>query len=185
MSYRIITTTKGKSAVFFENFYYNFQRHNKKENSDYFRCRSQKCSASITICCSTKDLLRSKGNHSHSSQQDVTIEISSAMSLMRIRAKDEPTVSIGTIYEESLLELRKKHDDIELAEYLPEFESLKASLYRQRAKVFPPLPKSLDDLKTLPERFIITNRGEQFVISRPEHYNKVKLSLAINVFLMF
>lgn len=47
-----------------------------------------------------------------------TVEISIAISLMRIRA----TVTVTTINYNALFGLRQKHEDVELAEYLSEFE---------------------------------------------------------------
>lgn len=173
MSFQMLKTSKNKPAIFYQNYYFNLHRHNKKANSDYYKCRVEKCPAYLTISCLTSDILRSNDNHSHDPKADIIKDITTSLANMRLRAENEPGVTINEIYEAEVLTLQKEHENDELAKHLPELESLKSVLYRVRLKTFPPLPKSLDDLRVLPERFTKTSKGDTFLISKPEDYNKV------------
>lgn len=81
---------------------------------------------------------------------------------MKERAPKE-TTSITNIYSREVVNTRFEHPDIATGLIFPSLYSLDASLYRERSKNYPALPKSLLEL-SLSEEQKLTKHGRRFLL---------------------
>ncbi len=61
---------------------------------------------------------------------------------MKIRAGNDLATNLTDIFEEEKKKLLVKHKDL-IAQNLPQFEKIRANLYKHRAKTYPAIPHKL------------------------------------------
>ncbi|KAK3106289.1 hypothetical protein FSP39_017023 [Pinctada imbricata] len=94
------------------------------------------------------------------------IEVHDLMQIIKRRCRDELT-PIPTIYSQEITSIRQgdwTDESRQLAESLPTSHSAKNSLYTQRSKTIPALPKTLADIN-LPDHWTTTTADEKFLVA--------------------
>ena len=124
---KFITTQKGEPALIFNGSHFTL---NRKMDTGviYWRCVKRTCPARITT--QDEELLQQTAGHNHPVDA-VDCEVQAIRSQMRKRAREEIT-PIPAIYNEQLISLNTHPERNSIAPKLPNFTSLKSSLYRNR-----------------------------------------------------
>ncbi len=147
------------------------------DGSVYWKCRAvSNCKATITTIDDkviiingqekvndAKELIE-RGHTGHEALKEEDIAAQLCIQTMKSRAATESTTPMQ-IYKEEQCKLVKEFGDLEIvAQNLPDFQSIKTTLYNKRALNWPSLPKSLEEL-SIKDRFCETNLGEKFLIN--------------------
>jgi hypothetical protein len=134
----------------------------KNLNSILWRCTKNKCPASITV--SQDDIIiRMNEIHNH------FIE-SNEIKLLELRQKlkkEAQTTStpIDRIVESGYSEMITGSEIIDSVPKLPTIRTLKNTVSKQRRKIRPPLPKSIEDLPLqLPTLYTLTKHNSNFIL---------------------
>jgi len=148
--------------------YYRYVVKSKRDDTIYWRCSVRSCPARIRTVNNVPVAPNSEHNHNADPGKIVASQI---MTNVKKRCREE-IKPVPQIYNEELSKLRTPDwDDIDadVAEKLPTYQSCHSSLYRQRSKTLPKLPKTTNEIDlqgewtrtTAGERFLLVNDGDQ------------------------
>ncbi len=158
--FRLIENSRGGQTLVHNG--YMFRLKMGKEESRYWYCQKKDCPARINT--KNDNITKASGIHNHM-QDQTAISVAEMKSNMRKRVR-ESIEPIPSIFTEMVTSVRTDADDAEADEVvkrLPTFYTAKSSLYRQRAKLVPILPKNRQDIH-LEGKWTQTTTGEQFLL---------------------
>ncbi|XP_028966906.1 uncharacterized protein LOC114828143 [Galendromus occidentalis] len=147
-----------------------FEVDKKKEQKHYCRCirkKSDGCSARIIVVKGADaEIIRTSGTLNHEEERRDRIRRAAKTEMKRTLLL-RPDKSCKQVYQEvlvrSIANLRQDHAAEEIGAALPNFEEVRSSLHRQRAKVRPVLPLSRSDI-VLRDTWTRTLDGEDFLV---------------------
>ena len=142
-------------------YYYN--KSNPVKGGHYLRCEDRKnCKAGITI---VDDKIRRIGredvshkseeelkamiisSHTHEAVEDIVENTRERIAAMKMRVTCEPSKCPSEIFDEEKKRMEQKYKDVALvAEHLPQFEEMRSTLYKHKAKFYPTIPHTMKDL---------------------------------------
>jgi len=171
-----LLTKKNFECIVVCNYKYNRIRQNL-DGTVYWKCRAvSNCKATITtienkgikingqenVDDAQELIMRSHTGHAALNEEEIAAQL--CLQTMKSRAATESTTPMQ-IYKEEQCKLVKNFGDLEIvAENLPDFQSIKTTLYNKKALNWPSLPKSLEELD-IRDRFCETTLGEKFLIN--------------------
>jgi len=151
----------GRGGFYLIHMGYKFFIKTRRGERCYWRCVDRQCTATITTLDNIPVSVRDDHNH----DSDIT-GITAAAFVAGLRKRCQGEVGpIPSMYDEELNKLRDKDCDdhvVSVIQRIPTFESVKASLYRSRAKVIPNLPKTQDNID-LRDQWTETLAGDKFL----------------------
>ncbi|CAF4475684.1 unnamed protein product [Rotaria sp. Silwood2] len=109
-----------------------------------------------------KTIIREPDQHTCSPSSPQKIIIEKAVSRMRQRAAVE-TLPISQIYSQEVVKTRIGKPDLDTGSIFPLLDSIDSTLYRQRAKNYPNVPKNIHDLM-IPDAWKLGSHGEPFLL---------------------
>ena len=133
----------------------------KNKKSNLWRCTKIKCASSLTVSLNNT-IIRS--NEKHNNLTDIN-ELK-VLQLRQDLKKEAQTSSIpiDLIAEIGYSNMIVQEQITDSIPKLPTIKTLKNTLSKQRRKVRPPLPKTLDDLPHLiPSQYIFTKQNLKFL----------------------
>ena len=125
--------------------------------------KKKECPATFTL---NEDKTFRCKEHSHDAMKPIQCEIMKIMSEIPVVIANHPTIQIKNLYDQKEIELIKKFDAKQVAQYWPEFDSKDSAFFVQRNKLIPKLPTSINDLQDLPDDYKITISKERFLASK-------------------
>jgi hypothetical protein len=154
-----LATTKEKQLANCLNYLYYLKKFNEKSNTTRWTCKLDTCHASITtskddevakingqkLDTSLEPVEQLKNSHGHGPQDEMYIDTLKSLNNLKIIAKERVTSSLSSIYNEEQTRLIEKYG-VDIAQTLPEFQSVRSGLYKAKRKGQPALPKSIDDI---------------------------------------
>lgn len=143
-----------------------YLRSRVREEKSYWDCRrvrSRECKArAVSMPGVDGGIVVIRGPqesaHSHPPDQE-ECESEVHVHAVKRKAKEHPEQPRAQILRTHLSVVRP-----EVLSHLPERESLKRAMRRQRRRGLPPNPKSIQDVGRIPERYTKTLLGEQFLL---------------------
>lgn len=147
---------------------YKFRVNNKKDTWISWKCVERGCLATL---CTRNDLISKIGNDHHHPPAAHTVAVSKVMQNIKKRAFEEIT-PIPTIYNDELVALRTDECPDNVARHMPTFQQVKDSLYRQRRKKLPSLPKNRSSIH-LEEEWTRTLSDDDFLQINDGDDNKI------------
>ncbi|XP_018495047.1 uncharacterized protein LOC108864260 [Galendromus occidentalis] len=152
MAVKEVLSAKGKPQFFVENYLYEVEKTVGGRTS-YCRCIKQRrdgCPARITILRWPEPMVqRQTGEHTHAPDTGEFIR-RQASAQMKDAVLEKQDKGVKRVHSEVLAEevrnSRGLYEDEEIGAALPTFDSVRASLYRARAKLTPALPQSRTDI---------------------------------------
>jgi hypothetical protein len=152
-------TTKLKEAVIFDNFIYNLKKSNPTCPTSLWTCR--KCKTSITTDGAQRAILKFNGkcinaqdadlyltireSHSHDRLTDSEVQRARFLFETKTAVNNTESSTVKNVYNASR-NSRIQTSGIDGASALPNFVEIQSSLYRQRSKHIPPIPKKVTDI---------------------------------------
>ena len=146
---------------------FRFQVKNRRGDRVYWKCHIRDCRATINTF---QGILTKVGNQHNHEADPVQLEVDRVMHKVKKRCREELT-PIPSLFQEEIAKLRTPewNDDMKtMVEKLPTYDSCRTSLYNQRSKLLPKLPRTRQDINldaewtqtTTGERFLIVNDGD-------------------------
>jgi hypothetical protein len=154
------TTQRNEQVLNYGGYQYTSKRQSK--HSIEWRCRARPCTTSLSIRREDNSIVREPGAHTCTPPLANKIVVDEAISTMKTRAQKE-TMPIPQIYSQEIVKVRINNPGMETGSFFPSLHMIDSSLYRQRAKNYPKLPKSIEDL-TMPDEWKVDLHGEPFLI---------------------
>ena len=180
-------TTKGKISVIVCGYSYYLKKEN--EDSTRYVCKEIGCSASITIENVTNKILRindvrlkeidddeekllqsHEESVKHEKVEDIDVDVRDCLTRLKIRVQSDPRPVPELFQEEQSAFARKIGEVGIVAAKFPQFTEVQSGLYKNRSKIFPTLPKKVQDL-ILEGDYLMTEAGQRFLLSHATHRN--------------
>ncbi len=148
-----LATTKENQLANCVNYLYYLKKFNEKSNTTRWTCKQDTCHASITtnqddevvkisgqkLESSLEPVEQLKNSHGHGPQNEMYIDTLKTLNSLKINAKERTTSSLSSIYNEEQTRLIEKYG-VDIAQTLPEFQSVRSMLYKAKRKGQPALP---------------------------------------------
>ena len=141
---------------------YQYTEKRKTKHSNEWRCRARPCTTSLSVRRADNSIVREPGAHTCTPPLANKMIVDEAISKMKKRAQEE-TMPVPQIYSQEIVKVRINNPGMETGSFFPSLNMVDSSLYRKRAKNYPKLPKSIDDL-TISDEWKVDLQGEQFLI---------------------
>jgi len=159
-----LTVTKGASSLL-DDFKYRKFRVNISGNV-VWRCYIKNCTSTVTTCSQLKNILKINNTHKHEQVETVKIQIQEVRNVCKRKACND-------IHERPRKIIRKEVSSIENNEVIGsnDVNLIRKSIYNERRKLLPTLPKSLEDaLNFVSNSDILTYQNEKmtFVYKQDE-----------------
>ncbi|CAF1496921.1 unnamed protein product [Rotaria sordida] len=159
-SIEFTTTNRNGLVLHYQGYQYTFKR--KYKNTNEWRCRRRPCTTSISLCWDNRSIIREPDQHTCGSSSPENIIVEKAVSRMRQRAAVE-TLPISQIYSQEVVKTLIDNPDLDTGSIFPLLDSIDSTLYRQRAKNYPNIPKNIHDLM-IPDVWKVGSHGEPFLL---------------------
>ena len=121
--YEIIKTSKGKDAILYRGFYYNWTRDNK--SSTVYKCREtvnkKECPSTFTLNSSNDIVCKP---HTHYPMLPIQCDIMKTRLEIEFEISKNPSVSVSKLWSKKMVELTLKHGEQDVAKHCPEFHSI-------------------------------------------------------------
>lgn len=145
MDAKFVKTQKGKDAVVVDGYKYCFERKNQDETAAYRCVKYWAANCKATVLMEGEKVVKKTQEHSHPpSSVEVTEEI--FRNSLKERTRLEPHAPAPEIYKREMLSLVGRVDD-DIIVSLPTFESVRSTIYREKRKQQPRLPREADDIE--------------------------------------
>lgn len=153
---KIMETRRGNVCVIFRNFKYREVRKFVNGNCK-FSCCKKSCKSIIRTTADRKNVIEIFNEHDHKPYSEEQIQMDSFRSLTRKKAEEQVRSQPSAVVDEVLR--AEKEEDVDHEDYC----KLKRSVYLQRRKKFPKLPKTLAEAQAtlLEYQDIIKTVGEE------------------------
>lgn len=152
------TTQRGGRVLLLEGYRYQVNREDKKTGRIYWRCHDRSCPGSVST---QAEEVKSRKPHTHAEDRaDNIVEKIKGQLRKEVR---ENTAPIPELYNNALGQVLLAEEATDVAATLPTFSSLKSSLYRNRLKNNPPLPKERSNVN-LDGEWSQTAAGQRFLL---------------------
>jgi len=164
---RYVPNTRGGESLVHNN--YRYQVKNRNGDKVYWRCHVADCRATVNTFMRIPTKFGHEHNHDQLSDQE--IRVGEFIHNVKKRCRDE-VLPAPAIYEEEIAKLRTPEWDDDtrmMVEKLPTYNSCKTSLYHQRSKLLPRIPKTRQDINlegewtqtTSDEKFLLIDDGNE------------------------
>jgi len=154
------TTNRCALVLHYEGYEFTLKREYKTTNE--WRCRRRPCTTSISLCRENKSVIRQPVVHTCTRPFPKKRVVEEAICRMKQRATEE-TLPVPQIYPQEIIKTRLNHPGLHTGTFFPIFSSIDSSLYRKRAKNYPKLPATIDEL-VIPDSWGVGSHGEQFLL---------------------
>lgn len=158
---RFIENSRGSQTLVLNGYMYSLKT--RKRECRYWNCVNKACNAKINTKNELPTKLADEHNHPRDDSRIVAADIMSGVR-KQVRGSTQP---VPSIYNDMLADTRSIEWDNstqEVVANLPTFYEAKSSLYRQRSKTRPVLPKTRADVN-LEGKWIESLAGEPFLIA--------------------
>lgn len=152
-----IDTTKKKSGLFFEGYFYRFAKRTA-DGQKYWRCVVKNCSGSLKTEEDDSNAVVLNSQHSHIGNPD-NMHVRQTMNTIKERAVRE-TAAMSKIYSEEVATLAGMPA---AAAQMPPLRQVSEGLYKNRRAHYPPIPADRT-LLVLPPPMTQTQDGKQFLL---------------------
>ncbi|KAE9538011.1 hypothetical protein AGLY_005983 [Aphis glycines] len=158
-------SNKGGRCLLLDGFKYRKYKVNISGNV-VWRCYIKNCTSTVTTCSKLKNILKINNTHKHEQVETVKIQIQEVRNVCKRKACDD-------IHERPRKIIRKEVSSIENNEVIGsnDVNLIRKSIYNERRKLLPTLPKSLEDaLNFVSNSDILTCQNEKmtFVYKQDE-----------------
>lgn len=177
LNVRKSVSKRGKELLFVNNFRYCFAEQ-LASGEKKWRCRTPKCSATIYTMGEDNLISRCNLNHAHPELVASVIQ----KQFLVVAAKRKATEELNVQPKRIVQSLLTKCDNSELT--IGDLKSVKRSIYAERRKTFPSLPKNIKEVFETLENMkseISTNREEEFLIVNDSNHCIVIFSCMTNL----
>ena len=139
MDFKIIESNKGEKCLLLDNFKYRKFRVSNSGNV-VWRCYIKNCTSTVTTCSQIKSILKTNNTHKHEQMDAVKIQIQEVRNKCKRKASND-------IHERPRKIIRKEILSIENNEVIGsnDVSLIRKSMYNERRKLLPTLPKNLED----------------------------------------
>lgn len=138
--------------------YYKRAKENK-DGSQRYTCSNDDCSASITVLNDEivkingklvqmvdEEKVKTSHKNNHVSLSDQEIMKMEFKRTMKVRVRNE-NLPIQQLYQEEQTKIIRKVGDMEiLAKAVPQYENISGGLYKEKAKVIPVIPDTIEEI---------------------------------------
>lgn len=175
MEFTISITNKGKKCLMQDGYIYRIDS-TLTDGSISWRCTNKKCKGRLkTDSTMTEVIAPIQCEHSHE-KDDKKLERQQIRASVKRKATDDLTIRPSKLIRTEL----QKFSGNELES--THVRSIAQSLYRERRKVYPVLPKTRQELhQALNSMTTSTNKGEDFILENSPEKGLVILSCATNL----
>lgn len=177
LNVRKSVSKRGKELLFVNNFRYCFAEQ-LSSGEKKWRCRTSKCTASVYTVGEDNLISRCRFNHSHPGLDAAAIQ----KQFLVVAAKRKATAELNVQPKRIVQSLLTKCENSELT--ISDLQSVKRSIYGERRKTFPNLPKNINEVFDTLENMkseINTNRQEDFLIANDSNNGIVIFSCKTNL----
>ncbi|KAG8200883.1 hypothetical protein JTE90_020523 [Oedothorax gibbosus] len=123
---------------------YLFRIGKRTPKKSYYTCLVSKCSSTVCLDPDEKMVLSSNGIEHNHAANPAEIEVRKFHQKLRQNILDQPNTAIPQLYKETLSSI---HASSEVLSQIPTFSGIKNYMYKVRASVRPPLPKTMEELQ--------------------------------------
>jgi hypothetical protein len=165
MDFKITNTTKNRQCLIFRNFKFHFSR-NLVSGDISWRCVKKNCSAYVKTNHLKSTLIDIKDIHNHEPNTIEDLNLLEVRGKCKLKAREDLNLRPNKIIRTELYSCStSKFSDI---------NNIRKSIYRERRKVLPPIPKSLNEaIAQISDLAVLTNKNEQFKFV--DHLNNIIL----------
>ena len=169
------TTSKDKEFIYCEQYKYYLKRENK-DTSKIYVCKEKDCSASISIL--NQEIIKINGTkinsfsielieNSHKEHDKVPEEeIVKEDFVKNLKSRiADVNAPLQQLYQEEQTKIVKEKADLNtVACSVPQFYSIKSSLYRYKSKFIPTIPETLEDIKLEGDWTLCEDKKRKFLL---------------------
>ena len=153
----IVTNAKGGQVLLYKGHKYHVNRRNDNTNRIFWRCYDRKCPGRATS--KSLDVAPTKDHNHLPNSTMITIE------KYKTELKEDCAKSLETIpklYNDMLARIAEKESDT-VAAFMPTYTSIQSSLYRERQKTIPKLPKDKSEI-IIENEWTQTVKNQRFLL---------------------